>query len=174
MRRIGKTGVVMLVAALLVPALGYAIGGSQVPAAAIRPAAATVRAPASRPVPRTAGCRGLGYEAIPARGHVSNPDGTQGGSVRWAQEHGHVVCIGTVRMWVSYPVREYAHWLVVIYGGYAMPEIIADAAFTAGPGSYYWDFRITRQFRGPFFLCLIAGLWAGPAASPGITCARLG
>jgi hypothetical protein len=81
-----------------------------------------------------------------------------------------MVCIGTVRMWLSYVVRQSAHWIVVIYARQAMPQIIGNAAFTLGPGSYYWDFPIRKQFRRPFSLCLIAG----PDPSAGISCARLG
>jgi hypothetical protein len=175
MMRTGKAGIVMALAALVVPVMGYAVGRSQVPAAAIRPATAQVRFPARRLVPSMAGCRGLGYGVIPARGDIGNPDGTEGGSLRWrTQKNGHVVCIGTVRMWVRYPVREYAHWLIGICGLHAMPAVIGDASFTIGPGSYYRYFRVDRQFRGPFFLCLIASFGAGPRPSAGMSCLRLG
>lgn len=175
MARMGKAGVVVALAALLVPGIGYAIGGSRAPAAAIRPAAEQVRAPSRRLVPSMAGCRGLGYGVIPARSNISNPDGTEGGSLRWrTQKNGDLVCSGTVRSWVRYPVRESAHWLIGIYGQHAMSTVIGDAAFTIGPGSYYWDFRVERQFRGLFFLCLIASFGAGPGNRAGMSCTRLG
>lgn len=177
-------GPVLATLVLLVPALACALAsrpassGLFVRAVQSPPPGRSVPARQSAaarvPDPAPKGCTGINYQVIPARGDIGNPAGTESGHFWWAITGTHVVCIGTIKMWVHYPKLEYVHWLVGVYEHHALREFIGAQNDTLGPGWYYWDFPVHEEFQSVDSLCLLAAFGTSPDGPADISCARLG
>jgi hypothetical protein len=189
--RVTTAGFALTVMALLLPGLAYATAvmsqTAAQPVAVVKPVTAHQSAAAARPVPArrsvtaaghgpgTGGCRGTGYRVIPARGDISDLAGTEGGHIGWrASSRSRIVCIGTVRMWVRYPEREYARWLVVIYDHHALRDFIGIRNFTLSAGWYYWDFPVYGEIQSTDSLCLTAQFGTGRDLRTATSCAPIG
>jgi hypothetical protein len=189
--RVATAGFALTVMALLLPGLAYAAAVlSQTAAQSVavaRPVTAHQSAAAARPVPAgrsvtaalhgpgTGGCHGTGYRVIPARGDISDLAGTEGGHIWWrASSRSQIMCTGTVRMWVRYPEREYARWLVVIYDHHALRHFIGARNFTLRAGWYYWDFPVYGEFQGTDSLCLTTQFGTGRDLRAATSCAPIG
>ena len=190
--RVTTAGFALTVMALLLPCLAY--GTAVMIDTAARPVSVVAAVPAhraaatGRPVsarrpmeatsrgPGTAeDCRGTGYRAIPARGDISDLAGTEGGHVLWgASSHGRAVCLASVRMWVHYPQRENARWLVGIYAHHSLLDSVGGRNFILRAGWYYWDFPVGGKFPSTDSVCLTAQFGAGPHLRAVTSCALIG
>jgi hypothetical protein len=151
-----------------VPAHRPAVSGRSV--SVRRPMAATLRGPGS-----AEDCRGTGYRVIPVRGDISDLAGTEGGHVLWGgSSRGQIACLESVRMWVHYPERENARWLVGIYAHHALRGFIGVRDFILRAGWYYWDFYVGGEFPGTDSVCLTAQFGTGPHLRAVTSCAPVG
>jgi hypothetical protein len=189
--RLITAGFALTVMALLLPGLAYAAAVMSQTAAEPASVAKTVTAqhsaaaarpvPARRPVtaalrePGAGSCRGADYRVLPARGDISDLAGTEGGHVLWgASSRGRIVCLASVRMWVHYPERENARWLVGIYDHGVLRDSVGVRNFVLHAGWYYWDFPVGGEFRGTDSLCLTAQFGTGPHLRAVASCALIG
>jgi hypothetical protein len=116
------------------------------------------------PAPSANGCIGHTKQVSPARGDISNPNHGDGGYFfktdhDQTDPYGDRVCIGSVRMWVHYTSRATKTWRVHVGS-----SVVASKTFTLGPGYYYWDFSVHREFWDPTSVCL------GATNTPGYSC----
>jgi hypothetical protein len=73
-----------------------------------------------------------------------------------------IVCLRTVRMYVSYLSRGTRTWQVYVSG-----ELAASRTFTLAAGHYYWDFRVSRDYAQPGSICVQV---TGPGKTAGRSC----
>jgi hypothetical protein len=136
------------VLALLVPGVSFATASQS------RPAKATAATAATADV--AVGCRGVTPAVFPAVGFITNPSRSQAGHLWWRHLTGGI-CIGTVIEWVQYNTTATKTWRVIVYSAqHPNGQVLAQRAFTLGPGWYWWSFGVHQVFSGLSAVCITA------------------
>jgi hypothetical protein len=141
---------------------------NEVVAAALCAAAASAStvdagaAGATLPAAAAGRCGGSHYVRTPVQGDITDAAGKKGGYFFYTEHDakpGAWMCIGDVKEFVHYTMRATKTWRVHVGS-----LLVAQKAFTLGPGYYYWTFHIDARYWEPSRVCI------GATNTPGYSC----
>jgi hypothetical protein len=141
----------LAVAALSAVVLVLCVSGTGSAAAAEVPPGPVPHAAAAQLTGNSGRCAGYADSSLAPNGAIGGGFFRAGG-YHYVPSGGPgetIVCLRTVRMYVSYPSRGTRTWQVYVSG-----KLAASRTFTLAGGRYYWDFRVGRDYAQPGSICV--------------------